>query len=402
MIVANLPLAAKQFSDCSSIHQNWRYLWYKRQITFCRPIRRLRLKDGELRFNLFRIAAVALGLTMGVQSAFAGDPIPAKQLFGAVELPTRGDTQSFGFYAKGCLAGGEALPTDGPTWQVLHPSRNRRWGNPRMLALIEKLSHEAHDQDGWNGLLVGDISQPRGGPMLSGHASHQIGLDADVWLTPMPNRKLSYQERETFPENSMLRKGSLYVDPNKWSKSAASLIMRAASYPQVERIFVHPGIKKKLCESWTGDRSLLSKVRPMYGHHYHFHIRIKCPAGSAGCDDQVDPPFDSGCGKPLADWFAKLRPRPAPKVVKKPKPVKPWYLTMNSLPKACSMVLNGKSVTSVAAATYGAPAEATGEVAVAEAAFAEPAMAETTAFRSIEDFSEFLPRGGVPIPRDRP
>lgn len=356
-----------------------------------------------MRFNLFRIAAVSLGLAMGVQSAFAGDPIPAKQLFGAVELPTRGDTQSLGFYAKGCLAGGEALPADGPTWQVLHPSRNRNWGNPRMLALIEKLSLEAHDHDGWNGLLVGDISQPRGGPMLSGHASHQIGLDADVWLTPMPNRTLSYQEREVFPENSMLRKGSLYVDPNKWSKSAANLIMRAASYPQVERIFVHPGIKKKLCESWNGDRSLLSKVRPMYGHHYHFHIRIKCPPGSVGCAPQVEPPSDSGCGKELTQWFDRLQPRPAPKVVKKPtKPVKPWYLTMNSLPQACTMVLNGKSVTSVAAATYGMPSDATGDVAVTETAFAAPASAETTAFRSIDDFSAFLPRGGVPIPRIRP
>ena len=352
---------------------------------------------------MFRIAAVALALVMSGQTAFAGDPIPAKQLFGAIKLPTESQSESLGFYAKGCLAGGLALPADGPTWQVLHPSRNRRWGNPRMLSLIERLSKEAHDEDGWNGLLVGDISQPRGGPMLSGHASHQIGLDADVWLTPMPDRRLSYQERELFPENSMLRKGSLYVDPRKWSKSAASLIMRAASYPQVERIFVHPGIKKKLCESWTGDRSLLSKVRPMYGHHYHFHIRIKCPAGSAGCDDQADPPMDSGCGKPLADWFAKLKPRPVPKVVKKPtKPVKPQYLTLNALPKACKVVLNDKSVTSMAAAEYGAQPSATGDVKVTETAFAEPVSAETAVFRSIDDFADYLPRGGVPIPMERP
>lgn len=356
-----------------------------------------------MRLKLFRIVAAMLGMTMAVSSAFAGDPIPAKQLFGAAKLPTKSETQSLGFYAKGCLAGGEALPMDGPTWQVLHPSRNRRWGNPRMLALIEKLSREAHAEDGWNGLLVGDISQPRGGPMLSGHASHQIGLDADVWLTPMPDRKLSYDERERFPENSMLRKGSLYVDPNKWSKPATNLIMRAASYPQVERIFVHPGIKKKLCDTWTGDRALLSKVRPMYGHHYHFHIRIKCPAGSIGCEDQVDPPSESGCGKELTQWFARLKPRPAPKIVKKPtKPVKPQYLTLNSLPKACSVVLNDRAVTSVAAATYGAPSDVAADAAATQTAFAEPVNADTAVFRSIEDFSEFLPTGGVPIPQERP
>lgn len=353
---------------------------------------------------MFRIAAIALGLVISAESALAGDPIPAKQLFGAAKLPTKSQPESFGFYAKGCLAGGIALPADGPTWQVLHPSRNRRWGNPRMIALVERLSREARAEDGWNGLLMGDISQPRGGPMLSGHASHQIGLDADVWLTPMPDRKLSYQEREFFPENSMLRKGTLYVDPGKWSKSTANVIMRAASYPQVERIFVHPGIKKKLCESWKGDLALLSKVRPMYGHHYHFHIRIKCPVGSAGCEDQVDPPTDSGCGKELTQWFAKLKPRPVSKVAKRPvkKPAKPTYLTLNSLPQSCKVVLSDKAVPSMAAAEYGAPADATGEIVVAETAFAAPAQVETTAFRSIEDFADLVPTGEIPIPRERP
>ena len=78
-----------------------------------------------------------------------------------------------------------AIANDGPTWQAMRPSRNRRWGHPTMIALIEKLSRDAV-ADGWPGLLLGDISQPRGGPMLTGHASHQIGLDADIWFTPMP------------------------------------------------------------------------------------------------------------------------------------------------------------------------------------------------------------------------
>ena len=65
-----------------------------------------------------------------------------------------------------------------------------------MIKLIERLSREAA-ADGWPGLLLGDISQPRGGPMLSGHASHQIGLDADIWLNPMPNRKLSARSGRT-------------------------------------------------------------------------------------------------------------------------------------------------------------------------------------------------------------
>ena len=97
---------------------------------------------------------------------------------------------TYGSYAKGCIAGAVAIPTDGPAWQAMRLSRNRRWGHPDMIALIEQFSQDAQKL-GWPGLLLGDISQPRGGPMLSGHASHQVGLDADIWFTPMPDHRLS-------------------------------------------------------------------------------------------------------------------------------------------------------------------------------------------------------------------
>ncbi len=123
--------------------------------------------------------------------------IPAKKLFGAQKTPALSmAARSFGTYARGCLAGAQALPVDGPAWQVMRLSRNRNWGHPKLIALLERLAGDARENDGWNGLLVGDISQPRGGPMLTGHASHQIGLDADVWLTQMPNRTLTRAERE--------------------------------------------------------------------------------------------------------------------------------------------------------------------------------------------------------------
>jgi penicillin-insensitive murein DD-endopeptidase len=64
-------------------------------------------------------------------------------------------------------------------------SRNRNWGHPRLVTYLERLAKDARSF-GWSGLLVGDLSQPRGNPMPTGHTSHQIGLDADIWLTPMP------------------------------------------------------------------------------------------------------------------------------------------------------------------------------------------------------------------------
>ena len=48
--------------------------------------------------------------------------------------------------------------------------------------------------------------------MLTGHASHQIGLDADVWLTPMPARTLSREEREEMSAVDMVSEDGRSVD----------------------------------------------------------------------------------------------------------------------------------------------------------------------------------------------
>ncbi|PSH67195.1 MULTISPECIES: penicillin-insensitive murein endopeptidase [Phyllobacterium] len=321
-------------------------------------------------------AKILLRVALGALIAFtsAVDAIaengPAKQLFGAQTLPTVSAPQSSGFYSKGCLAGGVALPVDGPAWQVMRLSRNRRWGHPRMIALLERLARDAATKDGWPGLLVGDISQPRGGPMLTGHASHQVGLDADIWLTPMPKRRFTDEERENVSATSMLKGDTLYVDPDKWSPARTALLKRAASYPEVERIFVHPGIKKKLCDSVQGDRSWMAKIRPYWGHFYHFHVRIKCQPGSPNCKPQESVGTGDGCGKSLAWWFTdepwKKAPEPA-------KPVKPKVMMLSDLPKLCAQILNAPGPKSVDEVTYGAgtkvaqPAAASGVPAAAYA-----------------------------------
>ena len=48
-------------------------------------------------------------------------------------------------------------------------SGNRNWGNPQLIRFIERIATNAR-KVGWNGLLVGDMSQPRGGQMLSDQA----------------------------------------------------------------------------------------------------------------------------------------------------------------------------------------------------------------------------------------
>ncbi|MCB1412233.1 MAG: penicillin-insensitive murein endopeptidase [Xanthobacteraceae bacterium] len=270
------------------------------------------------------------------------DPhLAAKQLFGRKTKPSAQKPDAIGFYAKGCLAGAEELPANGPTWQVMRLSRNRNWGHPDMVALVERLSARVHKVAGWPGLLVGDMAQPRGGPMITGHASHQIGLDADIWLTPMPNRMLSRNEREEMSAVNMVRTDKLDIDPRVWTPHHLQVIRAAALEPRVERIFVNAAIKKALCREAHGNRAWLSKVRPMYGHNYHFHIRITCPRGDHGCTPQKPPPDREGCAaSDLAYWFsdAVLHPKPPKRPPKKP-PKPRHQITLSELPPACRQVL---------------------------------------------------------------
>jgi len=262
--------------------------------------------------------------------------IAAKELFARKIKPLPGAPRSIGFYATGCLAGGVALPINGPTWQVMRLSRNRNWGHPKLISFLESLSAKAKNV-GWNGLLVGDMSQPRGGPMLTGHASHQVGLDADLWFTPMPNHIQTREEREFTSAVQMVDEDRLGVDPKTWTHTRTDLLRTAAQDPEVERIFVNAAIKKEVCHEAGGDRSWLSKLRPWWGHDYHFHVRLFCPTDSPECKPQAPPEPGDGCGHELDYWFKEsvLHP-PPPEVPAKPKPA----LTLAALPPVCKQVVN--------------------------------------------------------------
>jgi len=303
-------------------------------------------------------AASGLVLAIAIAAAAIAEEKPAKQLFGGVELPADQKAQPVGFYSRGCLAGAMAIPVDGPDWQVMRLSRNRRWGHPDLIRVIEELSVRSKRR-GWNGLMVGDISQPRGGPMLTGHASHQVGLDVDLWFMPMPDKRLTFEEREELSAISVLKAGSFYVDEKRWTRAHANLLREAASFGEVERILVHPGVKKKLCETVGGDRKWLQKIRPYYGHNYHFHLRIACPKGSSGCKPQAEVAAGDGCDKSLDWWFDVAL---QPKKQKKPeKQVKPRQIMLSDLPPSCTKILAADAVPSEAA-----------EYRIKESAFSAP------------------------------
>jgi penicillin-insensitive murein DD-endopeptidase len=262
---------------------------------------------------------------------------PAKDLFARRPVATKDlAAHAIGFYARGCLAGAVALPINGKTWQVMRLSRNRNWGHPQLVAFLERLANKVPKVSDWPGLLVGDMSQPRGGPMLTGHASHQVGLDADIWLTPMPKNQLSREEREEMSATMVVAPDRKDVDPKVWTPGHFAVIKAAAEDPKVERVFVNAAIKKALCREAGKDRGFLHKVRPWWGHDYHFHVRMACPDGSPDCKGQDPAAEAEGCGKDLDWWFrdSVIHPEP-PKEPVKPRPP----LTLADLPAACRQVL---------------------------------------------------------------
>ncbi len=261
----------------------------------------------------------------------------AKEYFGHVDGPSAQSPAAVGSYAKGCMAGAVQLAETGPTWQAMRLSRNRNWGHPDTVAFLQRLSASAVDA-GWAGLYFGDMSQPRGGPMLTGHASHQIGLDADIWMLPPDRIDLSRSERENLSSISVVSGDKRSTNGN-WSDAHYHVIMAALKDPALARIFVSGAIKLQMCaQASAADKLFLRKLRPWWGHTEHFHIRLNCPSGSANCVEQAPPPAGDGCGD-VTWWVTEALAPPdpnAPPIIPKPE------LVMADLPAQCEGVLQSQ------------------------------------------------------------
>jgi penicillin-insensitive murein endopeptidase len=286
----------------------------------------------RFRHSLALILGLVLTLPAGAQSL-------AKQEFGAKRDASAQQPAPFGGYANGCIAGAEQLAETGPTWQAMRLSRNRNWGHPAAVDFVQTLSKVAAKQPGWKGLYIGDISQPRGGPMLSGHRSHQMGLDIDIWMLPATQLNLSRNQRENISSISLRRAGGAFVNDN-WSRAHHEIIKAAAKDKRTARIFVFPGAKVQMCKDAKGNRRWLRKIRPWYGHHYHFHVRLACPRGARGCVDQTPPPRGDGCDD-AQKWVNDILnpPPPGPRDPNAPAAKPRRELRVADLPQQCAGVL---------------------------------------------------------------
>jgi len=248
---------------------------------------------------------------------------------------TSGLAVTIGSPVNGCITGAHVMPATGPGFVSIRRHRNRYYGHPDTIRLVRELgrtlSRHTHES-----MMVGDLSQPRGGPMSSGHRSHQNGLDVDIWFhLTASTRNIGQRYPEQQDPPSLVAPGGQGLGKS-WGKLQRLLLKTSAEHPRVDRIFVNPAIKRALCRSEQGDRRWLHKLRPWWGHRAHFHVRLECPSGSPLCKQQSPLPAGDGCDRSLAWWFSEEARTPAKKPKqKKTRPLRP------SLPAACTALLSG-------------------------------------------------------------
>ncbi|CAK0780554.1 Penicillin-insensitive murein endopeptidase [Gammaproteobacteria bacterium] len=274
------------------------------------------------------------GLLLAVAAPLAANP------WALQVAPSQGSTQSLGGYTAGCLSGGEPLPLVGEGYQVMRPSRHRYYAHPRLLTYLHHLA-QAVTRAGLGRMLVGDLSQPRGGPMANGHQSHQIGLDADIWFRLLPSQaaRLSSLQVEQEPMQPVAQLTQGQLDPDRWSPRLERLLELAAQAPGVERIFVNPIIKRALCQQ-NPHRTWLGRLRPWWGHNEHFHVRLACPAEDPLCRSQAPIPPGTGCDEDLNGWVKTVQ-----NAARHPKSV--TSRSMPELPDECRTVLTAAPAFSV-------------------------------------------------------
>ena len=262
------------------------------------------------------------GLIFTTACAFAQTttPLPAND-WSKLTTPTLGTSNPIGFYSEGCIAGAKALPLNGAGYQTMRTSRNRYYGHPNTLQFVQNLGKQLDDAG--SAILVGDLGQARGGPLPYGHASHQIGLDVDIWFWTHPEqrvRSLTPEERDTLPFVDMLNEAGTEINPAQFTQTQILKLKLAAENEQVERIFVNPVIKAYLCKKLpASEKTWLHKLRPWEGHNEHFHVRLACPKNTE-CEHQDPVPPGNGCSDislPVKKDPAhqKQDPLPTPKII---------------------------------------------------------------------------------------
>jgi murein endopeptidase len=186
-------------------------------------------------------------------------PAPLPRVPRAKPVP-RPPSRAVGLPWAGRLVDGHPLPVRGPgyvTWDPIRkqvPNRGwRRWGTDRLVRIVRRVlaAYQRRHADA-PPVLVGDLSRPRGGdfgPRFGGigHASHQNGLDVDIYY-PRHDGRLRAARR-----------------PEQVDRAAAQALVDAFVRAGAERVFVGPSLALR------GPPRI---VQPLTNHDDHLHARL--------------------------------------------------------------------------------------------------------------------------------
>jgi len=200
-------------------------------------------------------ARAVMRVNASVEPAAAQGPAAAPP----VQVPQVGSI-AVGRPNGGKLVNGLQLPARGPDWAtwdpILHrvPNRGeRRWGSDRLLAFLVAVLRDYHlANPAAPRVLVGDLSRSFGGEFGRdygglGHASHQNGLDVDVYY-PRADRALRAAERPEEVDRTL----------------AQDLVSR----------FVAWGAQFAFVGEHVGLGGPPAIVQPIAHHDDHVHVRI--------------------------------------------------------------------------------------------------------------------------------
>ncbi len=249
---------------------------------------------------------VRLGLALGALALLlmpAQDANAEKTKWALARKPAKGVASAIGGYSSGCVRGAVLIPLHGKGFEVMRPGRRRNFGHPVLVDYLKKIAGKLEAAK-IGPMLIGDLGQPKGGPSPRGHASHQSGLDVDIWFWHpdlAERRHLSKRERSRLSARRVVNPKTKEFTSD-WSDEVAELLRIAVSEPEVSMVLVNPLIKQRLCEERNLDAKVLRIIRPWYGHADHMHVRMHCPAADKLCIPQKAIAEGDGCDQ-LSWWF---------------------------------------------------------------------------------------------------
>ena len=180
--------------------------------------------------------------------------------------------------------------------------------------------------------------------MLTGHASHQVGLDADIWLTPMPDARADARRSARRCRRPMWCAPTGTTSIRRSGRPAHVAIIKAAAR-ETRRSSASSSMRRSRRRSAAtpaatapGSQGAARCGGTTITSTSAWAVR----AASRDCEPQAPVPPGDGCGKELDWWFrdAIIKQPPAPK----PKPgrqaeAEARGMTMADLPPACRQVL---------------------------------------------------------------